>query len=319
MTSVAVLCSGGDAPGMNAAVRSLVRNGLQQGYQMLGVEDGYAGLIKGRMVALNSLSVADILNRGGAFLGSARSPEFMTPQGLHAAVANCHKHHIDVLVVIGGDGSYRGAATLVEQGIKVIGLPGTIDNDIGCTDYTIGFDTAVNTAVEAIYRLRDTSSSHHRASVVEVMGRHAGYIALYAGIAAGADMILLPEQPVAAEAVASELLRHQRAGKDHQLIVVGEGWGNSEELAKYLHQTTGIRINHDVLGHIQRGGEPLPMDRIHASCMAQYAIQLIAAGKLNELVGWRAGEYMSVPIAVGSAEIKPIPASMVDLAQVLSH
>lgn len=317
MTTVAVLCSGGDAPGMNAAVRSIVRNGLDQGYHMLGVEDGYAGLIDGRMVALNSLSVASILNRGGAFLGSARSPEFMTPAGLHAAVANCHQHHIDVLVVIGGDGSYMGAETLVQEGINVIGLPGTIDNDIGCTDYTIGFDTAVSTAVDAIFRLRDTASSHHRASVVEVMGRHAGYIALYAGIAAGADMILLPEKPVPAETVAKQLLHHQQAGKDHQLMVVAEGWGDSEALAKYLHQTTGIRINHDVLGHIQRGGEPLPMDRIHASCMGQYAIQLVAAGQLNELVGWRAGEYMSVPIEQGIKETKQIPATMVDLAQVL--
>ena len=317
MTTVAVLCSGGDAPGMNAAVRSIVRNGLSQGYHMLGVEDGYAGLIKGRIVALNSLSVSDILNRGGAFLGSARSPEFMTPEGLHTAVANCHNHNIDVLIVIGGDGSYRGALTLVEQGVKVIGLPGTIDNDIGCTDYTIGFDTAVNTAVEAIYRLRDTSSSHRRASVVEVMGRHAGYIALYAGIAAGADMILLPEQPLPAEEVAEQLLHHQQAGKDHQLIVVAEGWGDSEQLAKYLHEVTGISINHDILGHIQRGGEPLPTDRVHASRMGQYAIQLVVDGKLNELVGWRAGEYMSVPIATGIEESKQLPATMVDLAHVL--
>lgn len=317
MTRVAVLCSGGDAPGMNAAVRSIVRNGLAQGYHMLGIEDGYAGLINGRIVALNSLSVADILNRGGAFLGSARSPEFMTPEGRQAAVANCHQHNIDVLMVIGGDGSYRGALSLVEQGIGVIGLPGTIDNDIGCTDYTIGFDTAVNTAVDAIYRLRDTSSSHRRASLVEVMGRHAGYIALYAGIAAGADMILLPERPLPAEQVAAGLQHHQQAGKDHQLLVVAEGWGDSAELAKYLHEVTGIDINHDILGHIQRGGEPLPTDRLHASRMGQYAVQLVAQNKLNQLVGWRAGEYMSVPIEAGIEETKQLPASMVDLAHVL--
>ena len=319
MTKVAVLCSGGDAPGMNAAVRAVVRAGLSHGYHMLGVENGYAGLIDGAFVALNSLSVADILNRGGAFLGSARSPEFRTPEGLATAVANCQQHQIDVLIVIGGDGSYAGAATLMAQEVNVIGLPGTIDNDIGCTDYTIGFDTAVHTAVDAMYRLRDTSSSHHRASLVEVMGRHAGYIALYSAIAAGADMVLLPEQPTTQELVAEGLLGHQKMGKNHQLIVVAEGWGDSAQLAEYLASSTGIKINHDVLGHIQRGGEPSPLDRIHASMMGQFAIDLIARGQVNQLVGWRLGEYMAMPIEAGLATTKSLPADMLKLAHVLSH
>ncbi len=319
MTKVAVLCSGGDAPGMNAAVRAVVRTGLSHGYHMLGVENGYAGLIDGSFVALNSLSVADILNRGGAFLGSARSPEFRTPDGLATAVANCHQHQIDVLVVIGGDGSYAGAATLVAEGVNVIGLPGTIDNDIACTDYTIGFDTAVNTAVESMYRLRDTSSAHHRASLVEVMGRHAGYIALYSAIAAGADMVLLPEQIKSQEQIAEELIGHQKMGKNHQLIVVAEGWGDSAQLADYLASSTGIKINHDVLGHIQRGGEPSSMDRIHASMMGQFAIDLIAQGLVNQLVGWRHGEYMCMSIEAGLAAKKTLSADMLKLANVLSH
>ena len=284
--TIGVLTSGGDAPGMNAAIRAVVRAGVNKGHRVMGVRRGYEGLLNGDAVEMDLRSVCDILQRGGTILYTARCEEFKTPEGLQKGVDMCHKLGIDGLVVIGGDGSFRGARNLSNAGIPCIGLPGTIDNDIASTEYTIGFDTAVNTVVENVDRLRDTSQSHDRCSVVEVMGRRAGHIALYAGVSCGAIATLIPERPFDID---QDIIARMRAtlktGKHHFIVVVAEGVGNSQEICKYIEEKTGIESRLTVLGHVQRGGTPTAMERVHASVMGYRAVELLEQGKGNRVVG----------------------------------
>ena len=295
--TVGVLTSGGDAPGMNAAIRAVVRAGISAGMQMKGIMRGYAGLLDEEIVDMDSRSVADIINRGGTILYTARCQEFMTESGQKKAADICRKHGIDGLVIIGGDGSFRGAGKLADLGINTIGLPGTIDLDIGCTDYTIGFDTAINTAMEAIDKIRDTSTSHERVSIIEVMGRQAGYIALWCGIANGAEDILIPEAYDHDEQkLIDQIISQRKSGKKHHIIVNAEGVGHSVGLATRIEAATGIETRATILGHMQRGGTPTCKDRVYASIMGARAIHLLQAGKSKRVVAYRGGEFVDFDI-----------------------
>ncbi len=283
---IGVLTSGGDAPGMNAAIRAVVRAGIEKGHRVVGVRRGYQGLLNKDVEEMSLRSVCDIIQRGGTMLFTARSPEFRTEAGVDKAVAHCHELGLDGLVVIGGDGSFRGARDLSNKGIPCIGLPGTIDNDIASTEYTIGFDTAVNTVVENIDRLRDTSQSHDRCSVVEVMGRRAGHIALHAGISCGAISILIPEREFNIDVDVIDRMRATlKTGKQHFIVIVAEGVGDSKRICEYIEEKTGIESRLTVLGHIQRGGTPTAMERVHASVMGYRAVELLEQGKGNRVVG----------------------------------
>lgn len=283
--TIGVLTSGGDAPGMNAAIRSVVRTALAEGLEVKGIMRGYAGLIDEEIIDLNLRSVSDIIHRGGTILYTARCPEFKTEEGMQTAIKNCRKHGIDGIVVIGGDGSYRGARDLSERGLPCIGMPGTIDNDISSTEYTIGFDTAMNTAMEMVDRLRDTAQSHERCTIVEVMGRRAGYIALHTGIAVGATAILVPEVPFDLKKdVIEKILNTKKSGKKHFIIVVAEGVGHVDEIAKEIETQCGIESRATVLGHVQRGGSPTVRDRVMASEMGYHAVQLLKQGIGNRVV-----------------------------------
>lgn len=283
--TIGVLTSGGDAPGMNAAVRAVVRTGCENGMQVMGIERGYTGLINGEMYEMNLRTVSDIIHRGGTMLYSARCPEFKTQAGIDKAAESCRKNGIDGLVVIGGDGSFRGARDLSLSGIPCVGIPGTIDNDIACSDYTIGYDTAMNTIMEMVDRIRDTTESHDRCSVVEVMGRSAGYLALNAGIAVGATTILIPEVPYDIERdVIERMRRTQKTGKKHFIIIVAEGIGGVEALAREIEEKTGVESRATILGHVQRGGSPTVRDRVAASEMGNYAVKLLQNGIGNRVV-----------------------------------
>ncbi len=295
--TVAVLTSGGDAPGMNAAIRSIVRAGLNTGYRMLGVRRGFHGLWRGDIIELNSRSVSEKLQRGGTFLMTARSLTFNSPEGVKQAYDMCKVFNIDALVIIGGDGSYHGALDLSRLGMPVICLPGTIDNDIACTDYTIGYDTAMNTAMEAIDKLRDTASSHERCSVIEVMGRHAGYIALNVGISCGAEVILIPEvEHDFNRDVIKRLLECRNSGKHHYIVVIAEGVGSAVEYAKRIEKMTGIESRATVLGYVQRGGSPTLRDRQMASLMGVQAIDCVKNNRLNRVVSYRGGQIVDMDI-----------------------
>ena len=297
MTAIGVLTSGGDAPGMNAAVRAVVRTAVSMGIKCYGIHRGYNGLIEGDIVELTARDVSDIIHRGGTILYSARSPLFKTEEGMKTAIENCKKFGIQGIVVIGGDGSYRGARDLSERGIPCVGLPGTIDNDISSTDYTIGFDTAMNTAMEMVDKIRDTAQSHERCSVVEVMGRHAGWIALETGIAVGASAILVPEVSFDFEKdIINKILMTQQSGKKHFIVVVAEGVGNVDGLAKQIEERTGIETRATVLGHVQRGGSPTVRDREMASCMGNYAVNLLSKGIGNRVVSYRDGKLVDYDI-----------------------
>lgn len=286
--SIAVLTSGGDAPGMNAAIRAVVRTALARGVKVYGAMRGYNGLIENDFVEMNLRSVSDIIHRGGTVLYTARSPQFKTEEGMAKAVENCKKLGIGGVVVCGGDGSFRGAADLTAHGINAVGIPCTIDNDISATDYTIGFDTAMNTAASMVDRLRDTTQSHDRCSVVEVMGRHAGYLALQTGIAVGATAVLVPEIEYDFEKdILSKIRDTQKAGKKHFIIVVAEGIGHVDELAEKIEDATGIESRATVLGHVQRGGSPSVRDRDAASRMGYYAANLLCDGIGNRIVSYR--------------------------------
>ena len=277
--TIGVLTSGGDAPGMNAAVRAIVRAGISKGYRMMGIQRGYNGLINGEVYEMNVRSVSEIIHRGGTILYTARCLEFKTKEGQAKGLARCKELGIDALVVIGGDGSFMGARALANQGIPCIGLPGTIDNDIACTEYTIGYDTAMNTAMEMVDRLRDTTESHDRCSVVGVMGRRAGYIALNAGIACGATTILIPEVDFDFERdVIDRMKKTQKTGKRHFIIIVAEGVGGVEEMAKKIEAEMGVESRATVLGHVQRGGSPTVRDRVVASQMGYKAVELLKQG-----------------------------------------
>ena len=295
--TIGVLTSGGDAPGMNAAIRAVVRTAIAEGLEVKGIMRGYAGLIDEEIVDLNLRSVSDIIHRGGTMLYTARCPEFKEEAGLQKAIANCRKHGIDGIVVIGGDGSYRGARDLSERGLPCVGIPGTIDNDISSTEYTIGFDTAMNTAMEMVDRLRDTAQSHERCTIVEVMGRRAGYIALHTGIAVGATAVLVPEVPFDIEKdVIRKIENAKTSDKKHFIIVVAEGVGHVDELAKEIEAKCGIESRATVLGHVQRGGSPTVRDRVIASKMGHEAVQLLKKGIGNRVVCLNKGDIIDKDI-----------------------
>ncbi|AUI87200.1 6-phosphofructokinase [Vibrio azureus] len=282
---IGVLTSGGDAPGMNAAVRGVVRTALSEGLEVYGVYDGYLGLYEGRIEKLDRSSVSDVINRGGTFLGSARFPEFKEEAVREKAIENLKQHGIDALVVIGGDGSYMGAKKLTEMGYPCIGLPGTIDNDIAGTDYTIGYLTALNTVVDAIDRLRDTSSSHQRISIVEIMGRHCGDLSLMSAIAGGCEYIITPETGLDKEKLISNIQDGIEKGKKHAIIALTELMMDANELARDIEAATGRETRATVLGHIQRGGRPTAFDRVLASRMGNYAVHLLMDGHGGRCVG----------------------------------
>ena len=288
--TIGVLTSGGDAPGMNAAIRAVVRRGLANGVRVMGIHRGYQGLLNEEITEMTTRSVSDIIQRGGTILGTARCAEFRNLEGQIKGADICRKFGIDGVVVIGGDGSYQGAQKLSYQGINTIGVPGTIDLDISSTDYTIGFDTAVNTAMEAIDKVRDTSSSHERCSVIEVMGRNAGYIALWCGIANGAEDILIPEKyDFNEQAIINNMIVNHKMGKKHHLIINAEGIGHSEAMARRIEAATGMETRATILGHMQRGGSPTCKDRYHASIMGAYAADILCEGKTNRVVGIKEG------------------------------
>lgn len=295
--TIGVLTSGGDAPGMNAAIRAVVRKAIANGVKVKGIKKGYQGLLNEEIVDLEKWSVSDTIQRGGTILGTARCHEFRTEEGQQKGADICHKHGIDGLVVIGGDGSYRGAQALSRHGINTIGLPGTIDLDIACTEYTIGFDTAINTAMQAIDKVRDTSSSHERCSIIEVMGRNAGYIALWCGIANGAEDVLLPENyDYDEQKLINNLINNRKRGKKHHIIINAEGIGHSVSMARRIEAATGVETRATILGHMQRGGSPTCRDRVYASIMGSYAVDLLAAGKTNRVVAYKGGKYTDFDI-----------------------
>lgn len=306
--TIGVLTSGGDAPGMNAAIRAVVRKGLQNGVKVKGIKKGYQGLLNEEIIDMDARSVADTIQRGGTILGTARCLEFKTEEGQQKGADICHKHGIDGLVVIGGDGSYRGAQALSRHGINTIGLPGTIDLDIACTDYTIGFDTAINTAMQAIDKVRDTSSSHERCSIIEVMGRNAGYIALWCGIANGAEDILIPEKyDYNEQQIINNIINNRKKGKKHHIIINAEGIGHSTSMARRIEAATGIETRATILGYMQRGGSPTCKDRVYASIMGAYAADILCAGKTNRVVGHAHGEFVDFDIEEALNMQKDIP------------
>lgn len=297
---IGVLTSGGDAPGMNAALRSVVRSAMYRGIECIGIRRGYNGLISGDIVRLDAKSVSHILNRGGTILYTARSDEFRTVEGQKKAAATCKLLGLDGIIGIGGDGTFRGLVELSKQGVSVAGIPATIDNDIVCTDYTIGYDTAANTAVEAIDRLRDTMQSHERCSVVEVMGRNAGHLALYVGLAVGATAVLMPERGYNFEKDVMEKIRQSRLnGNTHFMIVVAEGVGSAVEIGKQIHDSLGLDPRVTILGHIQRGGTPSARDRVMATRMGYHAVEVLADGKTNRVICARAGQMVDIDINEG--------------------
>ncbi len=305
--TIGVLTSGGDAPGMNAAIRAVVRAAVAHGLNIKGIRRGYVGLLNEEIIDMDSRSVSEIMRIGGTVLYTARSKEFKTPEGQQKGAEILRKHGIDALIVIGGDGSFKGAQCLAGFGVNVIGIPGTIDLDIACTDYTIGFDTAVNTAVAAIDKISDTSMSHERCSIIEVMGRNAGYIALWCQIANGADGILIPERDKFDEQELIEtILLNRKKGKKHHVIINAEGIGNSNRLAKRVEAATGIETRATILGHIQRGGVPSAKDRVYASTMGAYAVDLLCEGAANRVVVYKAGQFTNYDIDEALAMKKTI-------------
>ena len=317
--TIGVLTSGGDAPGMNAAIRAVVRKALTNGVKVKGIKKGYQGLLNEEIIDMQASSVSDIIQRGGTILGTARCMDFMTEEGQKLGADICRKHGIDGVIVIGGDGSYRGAQALSKQGINTIGIPGTIDLDIACTDYTIGFDTAINTAMEAIDKVRDTSSSHERCSIIEVMGRNAGYIALWCGVANGAEDILLPEKyDYNEQNIINNIIRNRKRGKTHHLIINAEGIGHSTSMARRIEAATGMETRATILGYMQRGGSPTCKDRFYASIMGAYAADIICEGKTNRVVGYQHGEFVDFDIDEALAMQKDIPEYQYQVSKLLS-
>lgn len=316
---IAVMTSGGDSPGMNAAIRAVVRVAIHEGVEVWGIYNGYSGMYEDKMVKLESRSVGDILQRGGTFLGTARCEEFRTKEGRARAAENLKKHGIEGLVIIGGDGSMTGAQLLsAEFGIAVVGLPGTIDNDIWGTDYTIGFDTATNTVVDAINKLRDTASSHGRVIVLEVMGRNSGWIAMTAGLAGGAEHILIPEMAVNLDDLCARLTKSHDSGKKYSVVVVAEGAGNAVAIGEKIVAVTGLDTRVSVLGHIQRGGSPSVFDRILASTLGEHATLALISGISNVMFGSRNRGVVSIDLADAIGHKRTIDPSMFRLAAVLS-
>lgn len=318
MKKIGVLTSGGDAPGMNAAIRAVVRAGLKKDMKVMGIYRGYNGLINGDIKELGVRSVSDVIQHGGTMLYTARCKEFCLEEGLQKAKNTCIEHGIEGIVVIGGDGSFRGAADLSARGIPCVGIPGTIDNDIAMSEYTIGYDTAMNTAMQLVDKLRDTSQSHDRCSVVEVMGRNAGYIAVNTGIACGAICILVPERPWSIEAVCDKIKNTQTTGKHHFIVVVSEGIGNSAEIAKQIEKNTGVESRATILGHVQRGGSPTIRDRVAASQLGYYAVKLLSEGKGNRVVGIQNNNIVDYDIQEALSMKKPFENELYDIAGEIS-
>lgn len=317
---IGVLTSGGDAPGMNAAVRAVVRRGLSLGLEVIGVRRGYAGLIKGELMPLTLRDVGDMIQRGGTFLYTARSERFLTPEGQAEAMGQVRSAGLEGLVVIGGDGSYRGARVLARLGLPTVGVPGTIDNDIAGTDLTIGFDTAVNTVLDAVNKIRDTATSHERTFVLEVMGRHSGWIALTAGLAGGAESILIPEHRVPIEIVCQRLRQGKERGKRHSIIIVAEGVASGYQVAEEIKALAGFDTRVTVLGHIQRGGTPSATDRALATRLGARAAEVLAAGGGGEgiCLGMEAGQVVTRLLDDVIGQPKPIPTELIELAEILA-
>ena len=304
---IGVLTSGGDAPGMNAAIRAATRRAIGKGMQVKGILKGYEGLIEGEMRDLGDRDVSEIIGRGGTILYSARCKEMMTEEGVERAAQTCRDNGIEGLVVIGGDGSFRGALELSKHGVNTIGVPGTIDLDISCTEYTIGFDSAVNTAMQAVDKVRDTSTSHERVSIIEVMGRNAGYIALWTGLAVGAEDVLLPENyDYDEQVIIDQVIDNRRRGKKHHIIINAEGIGHSQAMAKRIEAATGIETRATILGFMQRGGSPTCRDRMFATIMGAKALDLLAEGKTSRVVAYRHGEFVDLDFAEALAMEKKI-------------
>lgn len=318
--TIGVLTSGGDAPGMNAAIRAVVRKACAAGKNVKGIRRGYQGLLEEDIIDMSRHSVSDIVDKGGTILFTARCSEFRTEEGQKKGAEICRKHGIDGLVVIGGDGSYAGARKLAGLGINTVGVPGTIDLDIACTEYTIGFDTAVNTAMQAIDKVRDTSTSHERCSIIEVMGRNAGYIALWCGIANGAEDILLPElYNYDEEALIDHIIANRRRGKKHHIIINAEGVGHSTSMAKRIEAATGIETRATILGHLQRGGSPTAKDRVMASVMGAYAVDALMGGKSNRVVAYKDGKYVDYDIEEALAMQKELDPFQYSVAKILAR
>lgn len=318
MKKLAVLTSGGDAPGMNVAIRAVVRRGIYHNLKVVGIRYGYQGLMDGNYVPMESGSVGDIIHRGGTILHTARCEEFKTLEGQQRALRWLKENDIDGLVVIGGDGSFNGALQLTKLGFPTVGIPGTIDNDIACTDFTLGFDTAVNTAIEAIDKIRDTATSLERLFVIEVMGRAAGDIALWAGVAAGAESILIPEIKMDIDDIITRLRQGQKRGKKHSIIVVAEGVAKGSDVAKIIKDKTGLETREIVLGHIQRGGSPTAFDRLLGSRMGAMAVDLLLEGQSGCMVGIQKNEIVAVPFEEALGKNHEAPASLQSLNKTLS-
>jgi 6-phosphofructokinase 1 len=318
MKRIGVLTSGGDAPGMNAAIRAVVRTSIYNDIEVFGIKHGYSGLIDKDILPMTVYSVADIIQRGGTILNTSRCKFFMTEAGRKQGVAVLKEFGIDVLIVIGGDGSYKGALELSRLGIEVIGIPGTIDNDIGSTDYTIGFDTAVSTALDAVSKIRDTSSSHNRVNIVEVMGRNCGDIALYAGIAGGAEYIIIPEVQYDIDSVCEKILRGKERGKLHSIVIVAEGAGDFKEITEAVQQQTRVATRGTNLGYIQRGGSPTGPDRILASRMGYMAVECVKNNNTNCVISIRNNQYITIPIEDALEMKKEINLELYNIANILS-
>ncbi len=315
---IGILTSGGDAPGMNAAVRAVTRAAIRKGIQVFGIRRGYNGLINGDVFEMNERSVSDIIQRGGTVLYTARCPEFRTEEGMQTAKEKCIELGLDGIVVIGGDGSFRGAADLSERGIPCVAIPGTIDNDISCTEYTIGYDTAMNTVVDMVDKIRDTAQSHDRCSVVEVMGRNAGYIAVNTGIACGATEIITQETGYSLDDIAKKMLESRKTGKQHFIIIVAEGVGHSDEIASVLEEKTGIESRATILGHVQRGGSPTVRDRVYASQFGYYAVELLEKGLGNKVVGMKDNKIVDFDIQEALSMKKPFEDELYKIAKELA-
>lgn len=317
--TIGVLTSGGDAPGMNAAVRAVVRAGIYYGFKVLGVRKGYEGLLVGDITEMSLRSVGDLIHRGGTVLQTARSAEFATEAGVKKAISIARVFGIDALVVIGGDGSFRGALDLSKNGLITMGIPGTIDNDIACTEYTIGFDTALNTVQDAIDKIRDTAYSHERCSVLEVMGRKAGYIALNVAISGGAEAVILPEKEFNIDRdIIKPIIEGRNRGKKHYLVIIAEGVGGAVEIAKYIEEKTDIKTRATILGHIQRGGSPTVHDRVMASRMGAYAVKLLKQGSVNRIMAVQKGALVDYDINEALAMTKSIDEDMIELNKILA-
>lgn len=318
MKTIGILTSGGDAPGMNAAIRAVIRTGIYHGVKMMGIKQGYHGLINGEIEEMNLSSVADIIHRGGTMLRSSRSDEFQTEEGFKKALSVIEIFGIDGIIVLGGDGTLKGARELSKAGVPTIGIPCTIDNDLGYTDFTIGFMTAVETVVDAISKLRDTSTSHGRANIIEVMGRHCGDIALYAGMAGGGESIIVPEIDFNLDEVCKKLINGRNRGKLHHIIVLAEGVGNAYDVAKQIDLKTSIDTRVTILGHIQRGGTPTTIDRIMASQMGRVAVDLLLDGKSDKALGIKCNEIINLDISEALIIKKEFNKNMYETAQILS-